>query len=658
MIPRAILSEFVSGFLAEADELLSLASTSLLAAEAAARRNAASPRAVRDAFRALHTIKGLAAMVGVEPIVAIAHRMETSLRIADQAGGSLALPAVDALLQGVQAIQERVRALGAGGAAAEAPAALLARLDDVEAPTPAERPLARFGLPQQLDDKLSLADRQQLLGGLAAGKLALQARFLPSSERAAQGVTIGSVREQVGKLAEIVKVLPMGVPPTAEAPGGLAFVLLLLSPLPAAALASALQHAGLEVADLPHSEPALPMEPEPADDPGGAGVVRVEVARLDDAMERLSALIVTRFRLSRAVTELAATGADVRKLGQILAENARQLRGLRAAVLKVRMVPAAELLERVPLLVRGLQRKSGKPLRVRIDAGAAEVDKAVAERLFPAVVHLIRNAVDHGIELPAERRARGKPEEALLRITCAARSGNRLELTVADDGRGIDAVAVARKAGREIPESSAALLDLLCLPGLSTADEVTTTSGRGMGMEIVKRVAVDQLGGELSLETTKGQGAAFTLRVPLTLTIVDALIFEAAEQRYAVPLSVVEEIFELEPGRTVNPPSRRTHVTLVQRRGEALPVVQLAALLGNQGGVPAGKALVIRRGGEPMGFAVQRMLGQQEVVIRPLEDPLLRVPGITGATDLGDGQPTLVLDLPALGAAALGQEAA
>jgi two-component system, chemotaxis family, sensor kinase CheA len=661
MSPKVDLSEFVTGFLAEADDLLALASSSLLAVEAAGKKGSASPRAVRDAFRALHTIKGLSAMVGVEPVVAIAHRMETSLRVADQAGGKLGPEAVDALLKGVRAIQQRVRALAEGAAPAEAPRTLLDALDALETgggAHPEGAPLAVLELDPRMDEKLSRADREQLMQGIAAGKLALCAEFTPSAERAAAGASITTVREQLGKRAEIVKVLPIGVPSSPEAPGGLAFLLLLLSSAGPEELQQEMAHAGLAVRLVARAQPGAEIEPVEDDGAARTGLVRVQVSRLDDAMERLSALIVTRFRLARAVSEMAEQGADVRKLNQIVAENARQLRDLRAAVLQVRMVRVSEVLERVPLLVRGLRRNTGKLVRLEMDTGRAEVDKAVAERLFPAIVHLVRNSVDHGIEPPDERRAKGKPEEALLRLTCIDRSNNQLELTVADDGRGIDAAAVATKAGKPAPEGNAALLDLLCTPGFSTRDQATATSGRGMGMDIARRIAVDELGGEMFLETEVGKGSRFILRVPLTVTIVDAFVFEAAGQRYAVPVSTVEEIFELDVARATRTPALRGKASLVQRRGEALPVVQLASLLRVEDPGVAAKALVIRRGGEPMGFAVQRMIGQQEVVIRPLEDPLVRVPGITGATDLGDGKPTLVLDLATLGSHALAREAA
>jgi len=293
-------------------------------------------------------------------------------------------------------------------------------------------------------------------------------------------------------------------------------------------------------------------------------------------------------------------------------------------------------------------------VRLELEGGNAELDKSVSERLFPVIVHLVRNAVDHAIETPDERLRRGKPEEGLLRVTCSARGSARLEITVSDDGRGIDRAAVAKKAGRVAPGDDAGLLDLLCIPGLSTRDIVTTTSGRGMGMEIVKRTIVDELGGELSVQSQFGQGTTFTVRVPLTISIVDAFSFECGEQRFVVPVAMVDEIIEVDPNALVQVPANddgSPAVDIISRRGMALPMIRLAQVFRlNATNNACGKAIVVRRAGSPVAFAVDRMLGQQEVVIRPIKDALVRAPGVSGATDLGDGRPTLVLDLVALSA--------
>ncbi|MDB4969440.1 MAG: chemotaxis protein [Myxococcales bacterium] len=655
------LAEFRTAFVVEAEELLTTANTSLLDIEKALRAGNKNIRAVRELFRAVHTIKGLSSMVGIEPVVGIAHRLETTLRAADRAGGSLALESIDTLLEGVRAIAKRVRALADGQPVAEAPSELLDRLERLESATPSTARQSGAGaliLDAEIAGKLGAQDQAQLLEGLAQGRRALRVDFIPSPLRAEAGSTITSVRARVAKIGDIVKVVPISVPVTADAPGGLKFGLLVVTSESAQALADAV---GVDPG-MVYSLAAPPaagilgavLEAEP-EEPSVSrhGVVRVDVERLDDVMERLSTLVVTRFRLSRALAELAAAGADVRALAQIMNENGRQLRDLRAAILRVRMVPVSEVFERVPLLVRGLSRATGKQVRLVIDAGTAEVDKGVAERLFPAVVHLVRNAVDHAFESPDERTRAGKPAEGALTIACFERTNSQLELTISDDGRGIDRKLVADRAHRPLPDSDAALLELLCLPGLSTRDEATMTSGRGMGMDIVKRT-VEQLGGELTLQTRVGVGTRFVMHVPVSISIVDAFTFECAAQRFVVPVTMVEEVVDIDPARLVRGPTRRGGEAprLLERRNETVPVVQLESLfrLGDRGG-EARKALVVRRNGEPMAFSVDRMLGQQEVVVRPLEDPLVRVIGISGATDLGDGRPTLVLDLAALSGA-------
>jgi two-component system chemotaxis sensor kinase CheA len=667
----ADLQEFVAAYLVEAEEHLTVANTQLLAIESSQRGGETNPRAVRETFRSLHTIKGLSAMVGIEPVVAIAHRMENFLRDSDRSGGALPQSAIDALLRGVRAIEQRIAALGRGDSAAAPSDELLVALDSLGlGAAPVARPAeAVLDLEPDLLAKLAPFERDQLLRGVAAGQRALRAEFNPSPERAAQGLTINSVRERMAKVADLVRVLPRAVPVTEAAPGGLCFILIFLSRSSDEQIAEAV---GLGSTNL-HSIARQPAEPRaetkllPADEDGldGAeavvidthsrrGVVRVDVNRLDDAMEGLSALIVTRYRLARSIASLTERGVNTRELSEIMKDNARQLRDLRAAIVRVRMVPVSELLERIPLLVRGLRRATQRSVRLELEGGNAELDKSVSERLFPVIVHLVRNAVDHAIETPDERLRRGKPEEGVLRITCGARGSTRLEITVSDDGRGIDRAAVAKKAGRSTPGDDAGLLDLLCIPGLSTREIVTTTSGRGMGMEIVKRTIVDELGGELSVHSQFGQGTTFTLRVPLTISIVDAFSFECGEQRFVVPVAMVDEIIEVDPNALVQVPANddgSPAVDIISRRGMALPMLQLAQVFGLKAGTNGGsKAIVVRRAGAPVAFAVDRMLGQQEVVIRPINDALARAPGVSGATDLGDGRPTLVLDLVALSA--------
>ena len=654
MTERVDLHEFIGGFVVEAEELLATANASLLEIDAAIVSGASKPKAVRELFRALHTIKGLAGMVGVEPIMEIAHALETLIRTADRSGGSLQRGAVEVSLQGVRAIAERVRAVAERRTPAAAPARLIEQISstdassqDVTAPPP---------IATDWDTRLSPSERQQVSQEIGKGVPAWTLAFVPSAEKTARGISIASVRARLAQLGDIVKVSPKTRIDADGKQAGIAFEILLLSAAPAEQLAEAIADSVETLIRIvaPVATPvAAPPDPEPEEDDvanrTGRSTVRVELERLDELQEQMASLIVSRFRLERELAVQAARGIDVRKFREITDLQARQLRDLRRAILRVRMVRVAEVLEPLALLVRSVARTSHKEVRLELDVRDSELDKAVADRLLPALIHLVRNAVDHAIEPPEARVAAGKPRIGMIRIASSELASKQLELTITDDGRGIDRDAVAHRAKREITDHQM-LLDVLTTPGFSTRDAVTQTSGRGVGMDIVKRVAVQELGGELMLDTTLGRGTTFTLKVPLTIAIVEVFSFECARRAFVVPVAAIEEIFELDDERIMPPVKRPAQrVALLHRRGRAMPLISLGATLAIDDGSTAKKALVIRHNGELIAFAVDRMLGRQEVVVRPVDDPLVRAIGIAGATDLGDGRPTLVLDLGELG---------
>ncbi len=676
MSDRVDLQEFIGGFIAEADELVAAANVSLTDIAAANAAGSSHPRAVRDLFRALHTIKGLAGMIGVEPIVEIAHALETLLRTADRAGGILSSAAVEVTSQGVDAIADRVRAVAEQREPRAVPEHLLEQIASADGAqvVSVAPPIA---LKTEWDTKLAPGERQQLAIGVRSSLAAWAVSFTPSERNAANGVTIASVRERLGTLGEIVKVVPRATPGQASS---IAFDILVLSKAPVESLAEAaattIEHV-VAVLDPPESAdeapvpammpaavsgsmPVVPARPAieidelaPSTEVSAIGrsLVRVDLARLDELQEQLSGLIVSRFRLEREIAAIAAHGHDVRELKAISSLQSRQLRDLRRAILRARMVRVAEVLEPLALLVRSLARTAQKEVRLELDARDAELDKTVADRLLPALVHLVRNAVDHAIEPGEERLAKGKPRGGLVKVSCTTVGSNRLELVVRDDGRGIDRAAVGRRAGRVLGEQDdEGLLDILTTPGFSTQTVATRTSGRGFGMDIVRRIIVRELGGELRISTSPA-GTAFTLEVPLTIAVVEVFSFECGKQSFVVPVSAIEEIFELAPGEMIVPPRTpgpSQPAGMLERRGRAVPVLSLGTVLAIDSGVNARKAMVIRRNGEPVAFAVDRMIGRQEVVVRPVDDPLVRTRGIAGSTDLGDGKPTLVLDLAAL----------
>jgi two-component system chemotaxis sensor kinase CheA len=660
------LKEFVSGFVAEAEDHLRSIKANLTEIDAALRGGRQSPKAVRELFRSFHTIKGLAAMVSVEPIADIAHGVETVLRNADRAGGSFDERGLEAVLSATSAVERRLRGVAAGQSIEPAPETLLRTLSQLEATVP-DSP-GTVSLPRLdpvLQAKLTSAERQQIEHGARAGQRPLRVDFVPNAERAARGLTITTVRERVGALGEIVRVLPISVAEQPGAPASLRFCLILLTSATDEQVAEAAAAEPGAVVQLGGDDGRAPSVLPAADDidqqVAHARVVRVPVERLDESLQHLSEVVVNHYRLERAVARVTASGADTRELAQVLTEQGRELKTLRAAILRLRMVDVAEILEPLPLLMRGLRAATNKEVRLEVERSDAELDKAVAERILPALVHLVRNAVDHAIEPADERAGLGKPREGLIRVRCRQRADSRLEIAVEDDGRGIDGKAVAARAGVGAPRSDEELLDLLARPGFSTKEVVTKTSGRGLGVDIVKRIVVGDLGGELLLSTAVGRGTTFTIRIPLTMTIVDVLTFECNAQPFVAPVSMIEEVIEIDPAllrRGPAPNRGGAGVSLVERRGEVIPLLSLTrALHLSDIDAPSPKALVVRPENAPFAFGVDRLTGQKEVVVRPMADPLVQVTGVSGSTDLGDGRPVLVLDLFALGRRAASRRA-
>lgn len=660
------LSDFVAGFLLEAEENLHSVNQNLVASAEALKKGLPEPRATRDLFRALHTIKGLASMVGAEPIVSISHEMEGLLRTADRSGGYISEKVLDLLLQGTRAIEERVRAVAKNGiqnipAEPKKLIESLAHALETEI-TPKRETAFEFSLPKEILASLSAADHEQIIQAGNAGKRVVLLEFQPSPERAASGLNITSVREALSEIGVLIKVVPRSVP---TAPTGIAFSLLLETESSDQVLSEKTGGSSIQQVSAV-AKPVIPMpgenlfENEQNEEwlPTEQSSIRVDVRRLDEALEQLSGLFVTRFKLERAVADLMQKNVDTRELKAVLGENSRQLKRLRTAISAARMVPLTELLQRLPLVVRGITRDSDKTVNLTIHAGSAEVDKAVADKIFPAVVHLVRNAVDHAIESRQDRRQASKPEVGEISIVCDDSSGTNLVLTIADDGRGINRESVARKAGQPMASTDEELLQQICTAGLSTSEVITHTSGRGMGMEIVKRT-VEILGGSLELKTVEGKGTAITLRVPVTVTIVDVFSFISGDQVFVSPVSIVDEIIELEPGSSVvlpSPDQKGPQARLIQHRGKAVPLFILDSVLHDDGKVPAqmpAKALIVNRNRGAIAFGIDRMIGKQEAVVRPLDDSLVRVTGMAGATDLGDGRPTLVLDLVMLGSSIL-----
>jgi two-component system chemotaxis sensor kinase CheA len=321
--------------------------------------------------------------------------------------------------------------------------------------------------------------------------------------------------------------------------------------------------------------------------------------------------------------------------------------------MRTRMQPIKKVFGRFPRVVRDLARNLNKEIELELYGEETELDKNMVEALADPLIHLVRNAVDHGVEMPDERRKKGKPATGRVTLS-ASQQGDHILLSITDDGKGMDPVQLRRKAveKRLMDEETAQRLsdteafDLIFRPGFSTKEQVSDVSGRGVGMDVVK-THISDLNGIIEIDSALDEGTTIRVRMPLTLAIVPTLMIRLANRPFAIPLSAISEILDLDVSQTKRVEQREVMVV----RGGALPLVRLAEWLGirGQARVETPQHVVVAMvGARKVGFVVDELLGQEEVVIKPLAAGLLNVPGYAGATITGDGKLALILDLAGL----------
>ncbi|MCW2286063.1 two-component system chemotaxis sensor kinase CheA [Rhodoblastus acidophilus] len=381
--------------------------------------------------------------------------------------------------------------------------------------------------------------------------------------------------------------------------------------------------------------------------------VRVPADRLDELMDRVGELVIAQSRLS----QIAAAGLneELRAVSEEIENLSNELRG---TMMVLRMVPVGTLFERFRRLAHDLQRETGKQIELVTEGESTEMDKTVIERLADPLVHIIRNSADHGLETPEERQAAGKPPAG--RITLAARqSGGEVIISVSDDGRGIDCARVRAKAeanglvapGQVLSEKEA--LHMIFQPGFSTAAKVTNLSGRGVGMDVVKKT-IESLRGAIDVESWPGEGSEIGLRIPLTLAIIDGLLVRVGGARYVIPLAAVEECLEL----SLEDDAKSRGRSLLSLRGSLVPFLRLREIF--QTGSPPDphqKVVVVATGAERVGLVVDQIIGDHQTVIKSMSKLHEDVETFSGATILGDGSVALILDIVNLVAVRQDQEA-
>ncbi|HBA71051.1 MAG TPA: chemotaxis protein CheA, partial [Geobacter sp.] len=404
----------------------------------------------------------------------------------------------------------------------------------------------------------------------------------------------------------------------------------------------------------PKKTPAPPKAADSkGDDLSDNSTVRVDVKRLDDLMNQVGELVLERNRMIQINQDLQQGEADrpdfQEEFGKLTKRMSFVTSELQMQVLKMRMIPVEKVFKKFPRIVRSMSRDLGKEVDLQIFGEETELDRSVVDEIGDPLIHLIRNAMDHGLESPDERMAAGKSRVGTL-VLAAVHEGNQIIISIKDDGRGIDTERVGRKAiekGLLTEEQLAALsqremFDLIFLPGFSTKEKATDLSGRGVGMDVVK-TNIKKLNGLIEIKSEKGQGSEFILRLPLTLAIIQSLLVEVEGEVYSIPLSSVLE--------TIRVDQRKFHMIggqeVLKLRDMVLPLIRLQKVFNVQ---QRGESedfcyvVVVGAADKRMGLVVTRLVGQQEVAIKSLGNYLANIPGIAGSTILGDGRVTLIVD--------------
>lgn len=649
-------------FLDEMTEHLETLETELLALE----QVDSSCDGVAQVFRAAHTIKGAAATVGLNGMARVTHAMETILDSIRAGKLTVHEPVVTVLLEGVDYLRVALLAVESQQVPGPASDWLLQRLDEVAAES-AEVPIAtdtvnlpvivavQFAAGCQLPSVRAL---QVLLALKGLGEIG---ECVPSEEtiRAGQAgetlrVTLHTASDVAAvnaALARISDLASVELTRQGESPVS----------------GSVAPPKGEQPAKLPGSPcPGPPAQ----DDVHGLGTertIRVDVGLLDDLMNLVGELVIDRGRLGGIGLELAS-GGDVLsladELGRVTAHLARVSTALQETVLKARMLPVQTVFKKFPRMVRDVARQVGKKVDFRMEGGETELDRSVLEVLGDPLMHLLRNSLDHGLEELEEREAIGKPVIGVLQLS-AGYEENEVVILVQDDGRGLDPEKVKASAvrkgiigadrAREISDQEA--VQLIFAPGFSTREETSALSGRGVGLDVVRR-NIERVGGRIEVESQKGYGCIFRLLLPLTLATVRALLVRTSDETLALPLSATAEVLHIDP-RDLSYVGGRW---VTQVRGRVVPVVWLQQLLKRE--LRAVRpdnpflAVLVNHKGQSVGLVVDRLIGEQEVVVKGLGAYLGQIGGISGVTILGDGSLALILDINGLVEMLLGESRA
>lgn len=682
-------NQYMEMFLEESREHLQSLNDGLLALE----NDPEEVSVVNDIFRNAHTIKGMSATMGFTKIAELTHDMENVFDLLRTEKMKVNDDIMDTLFRTVDSLEQMIESVGAGGPEGvvditgfESKLSALASgksVDEAESedePEPKEAPSARAAEGTLEPLEYTDIDKEVVKKALDSGMHVYHVRVTLVEACVLKSARSYMVMNALDQLGEVVKAVPPAEDLEQEK-FDRAFDVIVVTDSEMKAVRDALQSISeiekVELADMADelkppaaaaAEP-LPAPRRPASAAKSAAAaapsskkapaeskklksgqsVRVDIEKLDTLLNLMGELVINKVRLEQIGITHRLT-----ELTETLEQMDRVTTDLQTVVMKVRMVPVGQVFNRFPRMVRDLAKELGKELNLTIEGEETELDRTVIDEIGDPIMHLLRNSLDHGLEHPDEREAKGKPRIGEVGLI-ARHEGNNVVIMVTDDGKGIDADVIRRKAvekGMLSQEDADALDDadavrLVFLPGFSTADKVTDVSGRGVGMDVV-RSKIEALGGHVDVDTKIDEGSVFKIKLPLTLAIIQALLVKVQEEMYAIPLSSIDSTINitLEDIKTV----RNKEVIVL--RGQIIPIIRLGDVLAVPHTLETENddifVVVVHIGERKAGIVVDNLIGQQEIVIKTLGKLLAGLKVISGATVLGDGRVAMILDVSSL----------
>lgn len=618
------MDEIVREFLVESHENLDQLDQDLVALES----EPGSRALIASVFRTIHTIKGTSGFLAFSNLERVAHAGENLLVELRDGRRQMDQPTTDVLLRLVDTIRDILRAIEAeGGEGTVQVDPVIAAIEAVQARDP------QAAAEPEVEEPVVAAAAQII-------------------EAAAESTPVAPAPEPapVAEVGPVAEAAPAPVAPAASTPATPAPV---AQPAPAAPVQTP-----APAAQAKPAEPAAHPEEVGALRTGAADAsIRVDVDLLDALMRQVGELVLARNQISRLAsgTEDVDLARSAQRLNLIAGE-------LQEGVMKTRMQPIEHVWSKMPRIVRDLAAVCHREVKLELSGGDTELDRSLLEAVKDPLTHLVRNAVDHGIESAEDRVAAGKPGKGELALRAYHASG-QVVVEVADDGRGIDPEKIGAKAVQRGLRTQAQvdamspsdLLQLLFLPGFSTAEAVTNVSGRGVGMDVV-RTKIEAIGGAVEVDSVVGRGTTWRLRIPLTLAIMPALTVESAGDLYAIPQVNLLELVALDSQRSESGIEHIHEAPVYRLRGELLPLVSLSSVLEVEAHSAAQVIAVVQSDHQRFGLLVDRVLNTEEIVVKPLSARLKAIGAYAGATVLGDGHVALILDVQAIARRALAGE--